>query len=242
MSKLQKEKGIILRSFKYGESSLILDILTTGHGLQSFIIQNVRKVNSKTSPSSTQLAASVDVDFYFKENAELFRLKEIKVNNIRVSLYSDIRKMSIAMFLVEISRKILNKYEQHEEEYYLLSNVLDDLEKFADNWSIHIWYLLRIQDLHGISILRQHWDTGKYFDILIQSETNVKPGHPSFFDRDELLLLKEINLMSVRDMSQIFLNRNKRNELLEKLIGYIRMHIPGLLEIKSLEILKTVFD
>ena len=38
MSKLLKEKGIIVRSFKYGESSLILDILTSAFPNIQFIV------------------------------------------------------------------------------------------------------------------------------------------------------------------------------------------------------------
>jgi recombinational DNA repair protein (RecF pathway) len=103
-----------------------------------------------------------------KKNADLYQLKEIKVNTIWNSLYSDIRKITMCMFLTELTRKVLNKYENHDEEYIILFNILKDLENHDDNWSLHIWYLLQLQQIQGISILRHPIESGNYFDIVLQ--------------------------------------------------------------------------
>ncbi|MBK6373156.1 MAG: DNA repair protein RecO [Saprospiraceae bacterium] len=137
MSKLRKEKGIVLRSFKYGETSLILDILTENFGLKSFIIQSVRKAKSRTSPSSVQLMAAVDIDFYLKEDTELFQLKEIRSNRLWISIYSDMRKIAMSMYMAEVTRKVVNKYENHSEIYDLLSVSLEMLENSHHAWSLH---------------------------------------------------------------------------------------------------------
>jgi hypothetical protein len=72
------------------------------------------------------------------------------------------------MFLTELTRKVLNKYENHDEEYIILFNILKDLENHDDNWSLHIWYLLQLQQIQGISILRHPIESGNYFDIVLQ--------------------------------------------------------------------------
>lgn len=242
MSKLLKEKGIIVRSFKYGESSLILDILTSQHGLKSFIIQSVRKAKSKTSPSSIQLAASVDIDFYLKENADLYQLKEIKVNTIWNSLYSDIRKITMCMFLTELTRKVLSKYENHDEEYIILFNILKDLENNDDNWSLHIWYLLQLQQIQGISILRHPIESGNYFDIVLQQMGNNIPQHHLYFNRDELNMLSEIESLELRQVSSLHITRTEKNTILNKLLEYLKTQIPSIQVINSLDVLKSVFD
>ena len=137
MSKLRKEKGIVLRSFKYGETSLILDILTENFGLKSFIIQSVRKAKSRTSPSSVQLMAAVDIDFYLKEDTELFQLKEIRSNRLWISIYSDMRKIAMSMYMAEVTRKVVNKYENHNVEPDISTLIM-----LADYFQVSVDYLI----------------------------------------------------------------------------------------------------
>lgn len=242
MSRLQKDKGIVVRSFKYGESSVILDILTENNGLKSFIIQSVRKAKSRTSPSSIQLMAAVDLDYYVKENAELFQLKELKINKIWLSLYSDMRKIAVCMYLAELTRKILNKYENHPEEYSLLLEVLEDLEEYDDNWIVHIWYTLKIKTASGFSLLRHSPGPGRYFDIRYDGETAFRPAHPYYLEQQDIDILNMLNHLEVRQVSSMHLPRNERNRLLDLLLEYLRIHISGFQTLQSLAVLKTVFE
>ena len=43
------------------------------------------------------------------------------------------------------------------------------------------------------------------------------------------------------NVSNILLNGNQRNEVLETLVRYYSLHLPGLKKINSLEVLKEVF-
>ncbi len=242
MSKLLKDKGIVVRTFKYGETSVILDILTEVHGLGSFILQGVRKSKSRTSPSSIQLAASVDLDFYMKENTDLHQLKELKVNTIRTSIYSDIRKIALCMFLSELTRRMLNKYENHQLEFSLLQSVLDDLEANDDNWSIHIWYLIRLLEISGFSLLKHRVHPEYYYDIPSDTITSNRPLHHSYLSGYDMITLTQLNQADVRQVSQFKPKRDERNRLVEKLLDFLKVHIPGFQHIQSFDVLKYVFE
>ena len=49
---IHKTRGIVLRSVKYGETSLILTMFTELFGLQSYIINGVRMASKKGSSKS----------------------------------------------------------------------------------------------------------------------------------------------------------------------------------------------
>lgn len=242
MSKLKKERGIIVRSFKYGESSLILDILTENSGLKSFIIQSVRKQKSKTSPSSVQLLASVDIDYYDKENTELFQLKEIKSNQLWLSLYSDMRKTSMGMYMAELTKKIINKYENHSDVFELLLHVLYKLENSDHSWSIHLWYTIQLKSLSGFSLLRRILEEDHYYDILTSQSVRSKPIHGYYFDREMMSLLKTIEDMELEHVEKLNISKNLKNLLLDNIIEYFKVHVHNFSDIKSLSILKTVFE
>ena len=242
MSKLKKEAGIIVRSFKYGESSLILDILTAEFGLKSFIIQSVRKQKSRISPTSVQLLASVDIDYYFKEDTELYQLKEIKTNELWISIYSDMRKMSMGMYVAELTKKIVNKYENHEDVYTLLKQVLYKLEHSDHCWSLHLWYTIQLKSLSGFSLLRTTLDDDQYYDIRSGQIQLVKPFHGYYFDQNMLAILKEIESMEIEHIELLTIGKQLKNVLLENLLEYFKMHVHNFTEVKSLDILKTVFE
>ena len=81
-----KTRGIIFRSIKYSETSIIADIFTEEKGLRSFIISGVRTKKAKVSASIMQVMTLVDLVAYFRENKDLHRIKEIKVEHVYTSL------------------------------------------------------------------------------------------------------------------------------------------------------------
>ena len=68
-------RGVILRSIKYKESSLILDIYTEHKGLQSFLINGVFKKGNQRLAGILQLCNLVDLISYFNEQKHLHRIK-----------------------------------------------------------------------------------------------------------------------------------------------------------------------
>lgn len=242
MSKLRKEKGIVLRSFKYGETSLILDILTENFGLKSFIIQSVRKAKSRTSPSSVQLMAAVDIDFYLKEDTELFQLKEIRSNRLWISIYSDMRKIAMSMYMAEVTRKVVNKYENHIEIYDLLSLSLEQLENSHHAWSLHLWYTVHLKVYSGFSLIQKKIGSDQFYDIRSGDILNVPPNHGFYFDEKMMQLLRELEQLPIEQIDEVIMGRNLKNNMLDNLLEYFKIHIHNFNNIQSLDVLKTVFE
>ena len=74
---LIKTRGIILRTLKYGETSLIMDIYTENYGLNSYIVGGVRNKKSTTKSGSLQIMSLVEIVAYHKSAKSLYRIKEI---------------------------------------------------------------------------------------------------------------------------------------------------------------------
>ena len=76
---LTKIQGIIIRSVKYGETSLIFDMYTQQFGLASFIVNGARKPKSKLPSSLFQLMNWLEVIAYVKDPRSLSRIKEAQI-------------------------------------------------------------------------------------------------------------------------------------------------------------------
>ena len=77
---IAKTKGIVLRSVKYGETSLVVTVFTELFGLQSYMVNGVRTTSKKgTSKASLfQPSAILELVAYHNEFNNLQRLREYK--------------------------------------------------------------------------------------------------------------------------------------------------------------------
>src|ERR1700712_5759845 len=102
-----KTKGIVLRSVKYGETSLVVSIYTEMFGLHSYIVNGVR-THTKKGPGKANLfqpSAILDVVIYHNELKNLQRLKEFRWGYLYENILTDVRRNAVAMFMVELLQK-----------------------------------------------------------------------------------------------------------------------------------------
>jgi DNA repair protein RecO (recombination protein O) len=78
--KLHKTRGIVLRTVKYGETSIIVTIFTELFGVQSYLVNGVRTSTKKGSGKASmfQPAAILELVVYHNELKHLNRIKEFK--------------------------------------------------------------------------------------------------------------------------------------------------------------------
>src|SRR6185436_12405882 len=113
--KLHKTKGIVLRTVKYGETSIIVTIFTSLFGIQSYIVNGVRMTSKKGSTKSNffQPSAILDLVVYHNELKHLNRLKEFKWSKLYRQVLSDVPKNAVALYMVELLTKSLRQPESN---------------------------------------------------------------------------------------------------------------------------------
>src|SRR4051794_14343326 len=110
---IHKTKGIVLRSVKYGETSLVVTVFTELFGLQSYLVNGVRTIPKKGTAKANlfQPSSILDLVAYHNDFKNLQRLKEFRWAFLYQHVLSDIRKNAVAMFLIELLGKCLKEPE-----------------------------------------------------------------------------------------------------------------------------------
>ena len=105
--KLHKTKGIVLRTVRYGETSIIVAIFTELFGVQSYLVNGVRVSSNKGMGKATlfQPAAILDLVVYHNELKQLQRIKEFRWGHLYHNILSDVKKNAVALFMVELLTK-----------------------------------------------------------------------------------------------------------------------------------------
>src|SRR3954470_10795259 len=111
---LHKTRGIVFKTTDYGESSVIVQVFTEKFGLQSYLINGVKKPKAKISRNMLQPLHLLDMVVYHKSAGNVQRIYELKTSPVLLSIPYDVIKSSMAMFLNEVLYKAIKQQTADE--------------------------------------------------------------------------------------------------------------------------------
>ena len=238
-----KTSGIVLHSIKYSDTSLVATIYTQSHGRQSFLIQGVYRKKSGFSPTLFQPLTLLDLEISVTPKRELQRIKEVSVSNPFHSLPYDHTKSAIALFLSEILYKTLREEETNQAMFgYLFHSIqlLDAMEYGTANF--HLWFIVHLTKYLGFFPVDNYSTENCMFDAANGRFYEPLMIKPSENDLIIARLLHDILNTIPENLRNINLNHHTRNLLLKHVVEFYHFHLGGLGTIKSMPVLKQVFD
>jgi DNA repair protein RecO (recombination protein O) len=239
---LEKTRGIVLRQIKFTDSGIIAQMYTRKLGRQSFLIRGIRKRKTgKHIPYQPLLI--IDLEFYFKAKREIQLIKESSVFYSPADVYSNIKKSSVAIFLGEVLSSVLKEESPHEELFDFIEESIIYFDNCSDNFAnFHIAFLAGLSSFLGFEPAQRFDRKDKYFDMLNGIFVETPPLHGNYADEEITDILADFYKSSYDSVSKISLNGKMRNDVLETILRFYSLHLPGLKRIKSLEILKEVYS
>lgn len=239
---LLKTRGIVFRSIKYSETSLIVDIYTEARGLRKYIISGVRKAKSSVSAGLFQVMSLVEIVAYEREGKDLNRLKEIRPAHIFTAIPFDLRRGAVGLFMAEIARKTIRESEENQPLFDFFFQSFQYLDRTTQPVAnLHLHFMLELTTFLGFVPGEDHREATPYFDLQEGVFVAQTGSHPYFLDSTQAALLYELLRTSREDCHQVKISREERRKLLQSLLDYYRLHLEGLPEINAHLILQEVF-
>jgi len=236
-------EGIVLHLVKYGESSVIATIFTREFGRQSYMVNASRSRKSVNKASLLQPLFMVDIVAYQKENRDIQRIKEIKSSQVYQNIPFDITKSTQAIFLAEILYKTLHEQESYTELFEFMQNTLLYFDLMEDGCSnFHLFFLFRLTEYLGFMPNTTKPGFEAWFDLRKGAMVPFEPSHPLFANKEATEHLIKLSLLRMSELGKLKISRSMRDYLLAILLDYYQLHFEGLGEIKSLSVLKEVFQ
>ncbi|MBN2637223.1 MAG: DNA repair protein RecO [Prolixibacteraceae bacterium] len=240
---LASTEGIVLHTIKYGESSVIATIYTREFGRQSYLINAAHGKQSKNKAGMLQPLFLVDIVAYHKQSRELNRVKELKSNQTYQNISFDIAKSTTAIFLAEMLYRSIHEQESYPEMYDFIKHSLlyfDLLEVGAANF--HIYFLYRLTEYLGFLPVLKKQGFQNWFDMKKGAVVHVQPLHPFYVNKDTTENLIRISSLKLHEIDQFKVARKMRDDLLSAIVDYYLIHFDDSREIKSLNVLREVFE
>ena len=251
-------RGIVLRTVKYGDTSLIVDLFTESHGRQSFMTSTSRAKRSVRSVSFWQPLSMVEFSAELKPNAgKLPRPTDVRTYYNYMDLPFSPIKSTLALFLAEFLSAALREEKENLPLYrYIESSLqwLDMVKSSASMANFHLAFLMHLSRFIGIypnleiNVNLNHnsklstLNSQPYFDLLAGTYCDRQPDHAHFLRHEEARILPVLFRMDYPNLHLFRLSRQQRMRILQVLNEYYRIHVPNFPELKSLEVLKELYS
>lgn len=238
---LLKTRGIVFRSVKYGDSSLILEVYTEQRGIRKYIVSGVRKPRSSTPASALQLMNLLDLVAYEREGKDLTRIKELRPAFVYERIPFEVERGTLGQFLLEVARNAIREAEGNPALFAFLFGTFVFLDRFPGSVAnLHLHFLLEFSAYLGFLPSGQYSAATPLFDLKSGEFTGAFPGHPEYLAEERAALMYRLLHAERAEIADIPTERAERLGLLDDLVRYYRHQLEGFRPLNSLDILRQV--
>ncbi len=240
-----KTKGIVLRSVKYGETSLVVSIYTEMFGLQSYIVNGVRTYTKK-GPGKANLfqpSAILDLVIYHNELKNLQRIREFKWSFLYQNILTDVIRNSVALFMVELLQKTIKQPEANASLFYFIEDAFLHLDKAEDSVvaNFSMFFALHLTSFFGFRLSDNFSGQNNILDLQDGNFVQERPLHPHFLEGQYSYITSQLlKVMQPYELDQIKLNHEFRKNLLLAYQGFYSLHIEDFGTMKTLPVLQAL--
>lgn len=234
---------IVLSTLKYSEDKLIVNALSRSAARVTLLVRMAHSQRAAVRHTIFQPLSVLEVQWEASAKATMFKPKAARAAVPLMSMQSDPVKATVAMFLAE--------FLSHVTRTEFDGGLLYDYIVYALQWfdaaekdyaNFHLVFLMRLSRFLGIDPNLNADDTPLlYFDLQDGTFSAVRPAHAYYIEGADAAALPTLWRMNFGTMQLFRLSGAQRSRILQAIVTYYRLHLPGIPELKSLDVLRAVF-
>jgi DNA repair protein RecO (recombination protein O) len=239
-------KAIVLKTIKYGETSLIVTLYTAQFGIQSCIVQGVRKSTKKVPAKSNYFFVGniLQVALYYQANKKLQRIRDFQFEKAQINISNSIVKNAIVMMMMEVVHHTLQEPEPNTELFDWITEQINHVENTAEallTWMPH-YFCIQYAAILGFGIHGNYSETTPILHlqdgVFIPPTTDV---NAYYCLPPQSKIIDVLNMQTEKTLHTIVVYNTNKRKVLQDIITYFQLHIAHMQTIKSIEVLAAVF-
>lgn len=237
---IESTKAIVINTIKYGDTSLIATCYTENCGIKTYLLKGVLKSKKgKFKTAYFQPLMQLQLTANHNNKGTLNSLRDLEVLHFYNSIYTDIKKQTIALFLAEIVYHSIKEEEENRLLFKYLEASFLWLDTHDNIANFHLLFLLNLTKYLGF-YPEINATNASYFDLLEGSFTFH--NKPNVVSGENLIQFKKLLGINFDVLHEVDFSALNRQAVLSILIQYFELHLSGFKKPKSLNVLKTVFS
>jgi len=233
-----KDKAIVLQLIKFGDYRHLVKLYSLQHGLITASVRLSSKPSAKIKVATLTPLNLVEIEISNRQNREIQNISEIRCYHPYKELTTHVVKIGIAQLINEVLLKVLKENNGNtslflflEEQVIALDEIQEEYNEFHHRFLIQLLLYLGIEPDKNYSALHCYFDCreGKFSSLSLVFPLGLNDV------QSELFFKAVSGNLNVRRWSLA-----ERRELLNCIIAYYSLHVPGFGALKSLEVLQEV--
>ncbi len=222
--------AIVLKTFPYGETSLISRCFTKEKGKISFIIKGAQSKKNLLSPYFQPLS-HIQIIYNEKMNRELQIISKVNFVNIWLKITHSLKKMTLLQSILEITDFTLEKNDPHPELFNILIETINNFENGNVKENLIFW-------LYECQLLSEMG-----FGIDVKNNENYKYEIPnSKIDGDSLMILRHLLNKSINQIKFDKVSKKDKKIISNYLYQRLCYHFDGFDHLKSFRIARDILN
>jgi DNA repair protein RecO (recombination protein O) len=235
---LHKTRAVVLDVTPYAEASIIVKAYTETHGLQSFLVNGVRKQKARFANNLFQPLTLIEVIAYFKKAGGLHRVSEVAASPPLVHIPYDTIKTTMALFLAEVLYRSVKEEEANPDLFGFIDHAIQILDLHAETTSrFHLCFCLQLSRYLGFYPSGRYSTFSPWFDLKEGVFRESRPMHPYYLEQGPSQRFDELLQLSLENIHEIKMSADERRKLLQGIITYFELHHTQGFSIRSHEVL-----
>lgn len=239
-----KGRGIIIRTVKYGDNGLVVTLLSRDQGLVSLFVKSVGGKKSKFKPAILQRMNIVDfvISGRLTENRTGY-LKEVCMAHIYKEIPFDIKKSSIVFYMCDLLAACITGNESDTNLYDFVEQTLLWLDLVGSGYAnLPIYFTLELCRQLGFYPDTKTYTPASIFDMEDGVFKMQAPSHPNYIDQPTSAALNKLCHTTLAEIGNLKLDNSQRRNLLDGLLDYYRVHLPGMRKTESHMVLREILE
>lgn len=231
---LKKTEAFAIRTTLYSETSVILRAFTAEFGMQSYLIQGVRKAKASVTMAMLSPFSLLQMEVYHKNNGGLQKVKEMRpIFAAHRSQAHPIAQLQ-ATFACELILKTIAEEEPNPDLFEFLKEEWLLLESFPDDDWFGLRFALSLTYYLGFGIDWKAYEPNVCLDL--REGSFISPVNVLPWATDAQTTADLFDLMQRKSPSS-----SNRKRILDVVMEWYHYHVPGFSLPKSANLL-DLFD
>lgn len=241
---MHNTQGIVLRSVKYGDTSLITTIFTSLYGVQPFMVQGVRSVKAARNRSGLlQPGMLLDMVVYHQPLKNMQRMREYQPAVIYQSILQDVIKNSVSLFSVEVLLRLLPDAAPLPDLFDFVYDYFTVLDKTPTRQvgNFPLFFIINCSRQLGFELKGSYSAETPHLDLQEGGYTPNPPALAPFMSDDDCRMLSNLIATNTYDtLEHTEMGTAMRMRLTEWYIAFLQRHTQHMGNIRSLQVLQAI--
>lgn len=244
----EKITGIVLGSIRHSDRFNVTNIYTLEKGQFALLTPAGSGKNSRQILSRLQPLSIIEAQVNRNATRDLNIATGINLLRVWRSIYYEPEKATIAFFLSEFLMHLLRDAPPEANVWNYIANSMEYFDSLSDKIAtanFHIAFLLGMTRLMGIQPDLSDYTDGMEFDMHSGIMTLPFAGLSHSRDRIDAVrsaFIPKLERMNYSNSRYYRFSGKERSEVLDLILKYYGCHFPGCDNLKSLEILKEIYQ